>query len=226
MFFCEINLFLYEHYNVFLKLVNIDDNFKSCKLTFTKIKYSSEMRQHITQCVKKDMFQLLISKEIRYTTPKNNINFEIPFDYILRGLFIECDNVNDINCIQLCWIDRDPTLPVRNLYNKFIINKKCNIINNNLLYLPFNYDTQYNNKKIITNGLINNNRFRSAKLSFNSQPVFYNLLLSFDNECDRICIYGYALNIYMTSNGLIKILDENNYEGHKYENINDNIINT
>jgi hypothetical protein len=154
------------------ELININDNIISCGLVIKNI-YCLSIPN-----IKESFLQYLSSIQL------NNINgiFEhtLPFNGIVKGLFIECINVNDINEIKITLNNFN-----KHVYNKFFINKNCIKISNKLLYYPFNSEKKYND--------LTNNSFEG---SINFEKINnVKLILSLNTNINQITIYCLGSNI-------------------------------
>jgi len=178
------------------ELININDNIISCGLVIKNIYYLSTFN------IKESFLQYLSSIQL------NNINgiFEhkLPFNGIVKGLFLECINIDDINEIKLTLNDF-----TKHVYNKFFIKKNCIKISNKLLYYPFNSEKKYND---LTNnsfeGSINFEKINSVTLilnlntNINQLTIYYlgsNIIKYKKNRCNLIYNYNF-MNIHLSQN--------------------------
>jgi hypothetical protein len=184
------------HLHPSFELLNINSDIISCGLVIKTI-YSFPPISNIRE----NVFQYISSIQL------NNINgsyFEhkLPFNGIIKGLFIECENVDDINLLKIILNDQ-----IKTSYNTFLIRKNCIKINDKLLYYPFNSYKKYNDLSNISfEGSVNFNKIENVKL-----------ILNFTKNINILTIYALGSNI-------IKYEENNCNLIFNYDFINKHII--
>ena len=97
MFCDEIKLIALQYHQVCFKLTNSQTWFTSCHLILKGIFYDSDIRRAMAQNSSESIIQCLSSTEIICQgEPKNEFGYDIPFDGVHKGFFIECENVDNI----------------------------------------------------------------------------------------------------------------------------------
>ena len=126
-----------------------------------------------------EVIQQLSSIKTRCSTPRNEFRYKIPFKGLHKGFYIECDNIDEINEITLKINDN-----YKFIYDRFLIETKCVKINEQLLYLPMNYNKSYQGRR--------NSDFEDAiDLSVINSTI---LNVKFDTLKDNMCVYGLSSN--------------------------------
>ena len=134
-----------------------------------------------------------IRTDINDQNKKTNIyNVYLPFSNISKGLFVECDNVDNINNIILKMDEHE-----RLNYNKILLKLKCQKISNNLLYIPFNKKSYKENTSESYEGGIN----------FDLQH--YGITITFDIDVSNVKIYSLNANMYRQMAGCGGLAYEN-----------------
>lgn len=111
----------------------------------------------------------------------------LPFESISKGFFIQCDNVDNLNNILLKFNGMD-----RFNLNRFLIMTKCKKINQNMLYLPFNYEKSYSERTIQSfEGSANLSRIDNIALT-----------LKFNVAINNVKIYCLQSNIFRQMSGM------------------------
>ena len=108
-----------------------------CKQTYVD---ATERRLLVTNYSESFIQQLsFINVKTDVNQTSDIFHVRLPFSYISKGFFIECENVDHLNYInlQFNYVDRF------NL-NRFLIRSKCRKINQYLLYFHFNKNNMYN----------------------------------------------------------------------------------
>jgi len=160
----------------------------------TKLTYlDTTERRNIAQ----NSFEELI-QQITFIDIKADINDEnqtsniyelrnLPFENISKGFFIECNDVDNLNNINLKFNGRE-----RFNFNRFLIRTKCKKIKQNLLYFPFNYAKEYTEKTIVSyEGGANLSRMDSVQMTLN-----------FDTAINNVKIYNLSSNLYRQMSGM------------------------
>lgn len=187
MFCDDIKLICLQFHEVRFKLTNTENNFTSCKLISKGIYYDNPIRREMAQNHHEHIIQQLASTEMSCTNQRNEFKYQMPFDGIHKGFFIECENVDEINEIKLQLNGND-----RTFYNRFLVRTKCIKINQQLLYFPLNYDKSYTDRtREGFEGSLNLSRIDSS---------IFNIKL--DNLQSKICIYGLGSNMLRYMNGM------------------------
>ena len=186
--FCnDIKLICLAFHDVRFTLTNIENVFRSCKLTSKGVFYDGEIRRQMAQNQHDEIIQQLASIEITSPNPKNEFKYVIPFNGIHKGFYIESENIDEINEISLKLNGQD-----RFIYNRFLVRTKCVKISQQLLYLPFNFDKSYQDRSSTGfEGSINLSRIDSVVLN-----------IKLDTLNSKICLYGLGSNIFRTGNGM------------------------
>jgi hypothetical protein len=129
-------------------------------------------------------------------TDNNTYKFNVDFESVSKGFFIESNNINNLSEIKLTLQGKD-----RFLLNKFLIQKKCVKINNNMIYFPFNYDKSYTDTSSESyEGGINFSRIDSSRL-----------ILKFNEPINNIKIYNLGSKIFEKTEKTIEIRDSNHF---------------
>lgn len=111
----------------------------------------------------------------------------LPFNLISKGFFIQCENVDNLNNILLKFNGED-----RFDLNRFLIMRKCKKINQNLLYLPFNYEKSYSERTLQSfEGSANLSRIDTVSL-----------MLKFNVAINNVKIYCLNSNIFRQMGGM------------------------
>jgi len=206
MFYDDIKLICLAYHAVSFRLTNTENNFVSCKLIYKGIYYDTQIRRQMAQNNHQHIIQTLSSTELICPNPRNEFIYQMPFDGIHKGFFIECENVDEINEIRLQLNSLD-----RTYYNRFLVRKKCIKINQHLLYFPLNYDKSYTDRtREGFEGSLNLSRIDMAKFN-----------IKLDNVHSRICIYGLGSNMLRYTSGMAG-LTYGSYSSHVYEEYNEN----
>jgi len=156
-------------------------------ITFTTTYYESFFHDEIKEYI----MQQISSINVHITPEKEYINnvykCSLPLSHVIKGLFIECNNINQLNVLRLT---------INNItrfsLDKFAILTKCIKINDNTIYFPFNNEQSYLDR---------------SKESFEGSINFSiccpkQLELLFDNPIDSINIYSVGGNIFRQYEGL------------------------
>jgi len=104
------------------------------------------------------------------------------FQGFSKGFFIETNNINELNNMRFFINDL-----IRIDYNRFMIRNKCQRINDNMLFLPFNADIVFNERS-----------FNSFVGSINLSEVIQSTLkLIFDTPRNKVKVYSMNMNDYL-----------------------------
>lgn len=168
--------------NVRFDLKGVTNDFFNSKLIIKRLFYDADVRRELSRNKQTIFLQQLSSVEIYAEEPKNEFKFKVPFKGIHKGFYIECENVDNINNIQikLNWEDY-PLID----YGRFLVKRKCVKINSKLLYLPFNYEKTQSDRNV-------SDFFGSVNLSRIDRTM---LNIKLDNPTSKICIYGLGSDI-------------------------------
>jgi hypothetical protein len=98
-----------------------------------------------------------------------------------KGFFIESGNINDLNNMKF-YINGETRID----YNRFMVRNKCQRINNNMIFFPFNPDISYNERTF-------NSFVGSVNLSEITQS---SLKLIFDTPRASVKIYSMNMSDY------------------------------
>jgi hypothetical protein len=194
MLFGGIKLIGLQYRDVRVEFKN--DNALSCissygivsKLTYLDI----EERRNLAESRFEEVIQQLsfidIMTDLNDVTQMSNVyDICLPFTNISKGFFIECNNVDNLNNINLKFNSQE-----RFNLNRFLVRTKCKKINQNLLYFPFNYDKDYSDRTAESyEGSPNLSRIDSIKLK-----------LDFDIPINNVKIYSLNSNIYRQMSGM------------------------
>jgi hypothetical protein len=194
MFFGGIKLIGLEYSEVRVDLKYNDA--VSCISRFGIVSKLTYVEQHERLNISQNLFEEFIQQIsfINIMTDLNDINqtsnvydIILPFSNISKGFFIECNNVDNLNNINLKFNSHE-----RFNLNRFLVRTKCKKINQNLLYFPFNYDKNYSDRSAESyEGSPNLNIFGRIKLKLN-----------FDNPINNVKIYSLNSNIYRQADGI------------------------
>ena len=98
-----------------------------------------------------------------------------------KGFLIESNNINELSDIKF-YINGETRIN----YNRFMIRNKCERINNNMIFFPFNPDISYNERT-----------FNSFVGSINLSEITQSLLkLTFDTPRNKVKIYSINMSDY------------------------------
>jgi hypothetical protein len=200
--FCDdIKLIFIRFQEVIFRLTNTENNFTSCNL-ISKGKLYCTMQGPIPAFQSKEhIIQYLASSELTSSNGIHEFSYNMPFDNIHKGFFIECENVDEINELKLQFSGLD-----RTIYNRYLVRTKCVKINQQLLYFPQNYDKSYTDRTTTGfEGSINLSRLNSSTLH-----------IKLDNPQSKICIYGLGSNMIIYKDGMVGLISSM-YSSHIYE---------
>lgn len=189
MFCGEIKIVALSSHDVDFVLTNVENIiniFSSFKLISKGIFYDTGRRELVTN-LSEEIIQTLASLETTSPIPRNDFKYNIPFDGIHKGFYIECENVDEINEIRLSLARSD-----RFHYNRFFVRTKCVKISQQLLYFPMNFDKSHQNRTPEDfEGSLNLSRSDIATLN-----------IKLDTLNTKICVYGLGSNILRTVSGM------------------------
>ncbi len=201
---------LHNNFHVNFSLTGITNDFLNSKLIMKRLYFDADVRRELARNQQTIFLQQLSSVEINAEEPKNEFKFKAPFRGIHKGFYIECENVDNINNIQikLNWVET----PLIN-YGRFLVKKKCVKVNSKLLYIPFNYEKSQSGRNI-------SDFFGSVNLARIDRTM---LNIKLDNPISKVCIYGLGSNVLdVSSNGIN--LHFNYSIGHHYLDYRENGI--
>jgi hypothetical protein len=165
-----------------------------CKMTLTNT-FLTGQQQHQPRQINPENIQQLTTLQVNHYNPNvfnmtnGSTEFHIRtdcFDGLTKGLFISCDT-NELYEIKF-YINN----VLRINYDLFFIQNFCKIISSNLLYLPFNESTSFNERHISSfNGSINFSRINSSILN-----------LQFRSEQTTVCVHNLYYNQIRYQNGM------------------------
>ena len=194
--FCnEIKLVSLRYHNVDFILKNTQNQnqyIQFCKLIVKGILYNNTIRNNLIENSREEIIQQISSIELTSQEPVDEFTYSLPFNCVHKGFYIESENVNNINEITLKFNDIN-----RLTYNRFLIRTKCvkinaNLFNENLLYLPMNYNkSPFDRTPEGFEGSENLSRLDNIKIT-----------IKLDASTSKICIYGLSLNILKTVSGM------------------------
>ena len=118
----------------------------------------------------------------------NEFKIRTKFNGFSKGFFIESNNINDLNEIKF-YINEQ----IKINYNRFMIRNKCQRINNNMIFLPFNDDIIFRERNV-------HSFVGSINLSETNSSI---LNLIFDTQHSKVKIYSINLNKYSQRNSVI-----------------------
>lgn len=194
MLFGGIKLIGLQFNNVSVEFKN--DNALSCIARYgivSKLTYlDTEERRYVAQSAYDEVIQQIsfinVMTDLNDATQMSNIyDLNLQFNHISKGFFIECNNIDNLNNINLKFNNHE-----RFNLNRFLVRTKCKKINQNLLYFPFNCEKEYSDRTSESyEGAANLTRFDIVKL-----------ILSFDEPINNVKIYSLNSNIYRQMGGM------------------------
>lgn len=187
MFCDDITLIALAYTPVKFMLKNAENNFASCKLISKGIFYDAPERRMMASEEQQNIIQYLSSHELSTLQPINEFKFDIPFNGIHKGFFIETENIDSINEIIL-YVHRSIE---RFKFDKFLVRTKCIKIHQSLLYLPMNFEKSYICRTL-----------QDFEGSINLSRITVTLNIKFDNLQSKICIYGLSSNLLLIKSGV------------------------
>ena len=210
MFSDEIKLVSLKNDDVVFKLTNTDNCFDMCNLISKGTFYDTPIRRKMAE-PSKHIVQRLSSVEIDCSTNKQTtFRYKMFLNYlhncIHKGFFIESDDVDEINEIEIIFYAKH----VRMHYNKFMVKKKCVKICKNLLYLPFYYEKSYDDRT--KEGFIGSLNIGRINLT--------DLYVIFDKPQTKICIYGLGSNSLEIKDGICELYWKSAETEHHTDNYN------
>jgi hypothetical protein len=216
MFCDDIRVVALHHHEIWFTLTNTENNFRSCKLISKGVFYDTNLRMPMARDPHEHIIQCLASTEILCTNflngnefQINQFNYNMNFNGLHKGFFIESENVDQINEISLSLNGAQ-----RFLYNRFLVRTKCIKINQHLLYLPFNYDKSYTDRTpvgfegalTLDIDVTNLNRIDVSKLN-----------IKLDCPQSKICIYGLGSTMLRYINGMAGLAYDNSNIIHEHK---------
>ena len=173
------------------------------KLTYLDIEERRNLAQNSSDEIIQQLSFIHVMTDLNDVTQRSNVyDVCLPFTNISKGFFIECNNVDNLNNINLKFNIQD-----RFNLNRFLVRTKCKKINENLLYFPFNYDKEYSDRSAGSyEGAANLSRLDTVKLK-----------LDFDNPINNVKIYCLNSNIYRQQNGICELV----FSGELFSNTYD-----
>ena len=216
MFCDDIRLFALAYHDTRFKLTNTENNFRSCKLISKGVFYDTNLRMPMARDPHEHIIQCLASTEILCTNflngnefQINQFNYNMNFNGLHKGFFIESENVDQINEISLSLNGAQ-----RFLYNRFLVRTKCIKINQHLLYLPLNYDKSYTDRSNTGfEGALNLDRIDVTKLN-----------IKLDCPQSKICIYGLGSTMLRYMSGMAGLSSSSYNILHEYKEYNESGI--
>jgi hypothetical protein len=207
MFCDDIRVVALHHHEIWFTLTNTENNFRSCKLISKGVFYDTNLRMPMARDPHEHIIQCLASTEILCTNflngnefQINQFNYNMNFNGLHKGFFIESENVDQINEISLSLNGAQ-----RFLYNRFLVRTKCIKINQHLLYLPFNYDKSYTDRTPVGfEGALN--IIDVGKLN-----------IKLDCPQSKICIYGLGSTMLRYINGMAGLAYDNSNIIHEHK---------
>jgi hypothetical protein len=192
MFFGNINIVGLPFRLIMLNLVNYEHLFNyvrdyslMCKTYIGDIQYRRNNTDTSNCCI-----QQVSSIEVRPSLNNNEIEadefrIKTTFEGFTKGFFIESNNVDDLYDLRFYLNGQ-----IRFNYNSFMIRNKCQKINNNMIFFPFNNEVSFLERNF-------NSYVGSINLSAITEPV---LSLKFCNPRTRVKIYSINMNTYSQRN--------------------------
>ena len=180
--FCnEIKISRYQ--NAVMRLINVITPFASCKLISSGLYYDEIRHNNLVDGYHTEIIQQLCSTELTSKHPINEFTYNVLFKGILKGFYIECENVNDI--YEITFVSNNDIVYK---YERFLIKKLCVTINKQLLYFPMNCNETHDDRSIKGLEAVHNNLLTNDSLN-----------IKFVNLNSTICVYSLLVNILETS---------------------------
>jgi hypothetical protein len=157
---------------------NWNDNnyFDKISLIEDVIFYENNMKKNLFFCNHKFFTQKIIYHNLLQNINDNNSTFEKEF-YIkknIKGFFIQCNNYNELQNLQFN-VHFDPLI----IYDKLLLYLYSNKISDNLFYISFSKNNDYNE-----------NDEKSYENSLNTEKIdFFKIILHFENKPLYLNIY-------------------------------------
>lgn len=188
MFFGDIKITGLQYNKIEFELINIEPGFiVDYGIVSNLVFVDEEMRRKIFNIPSKTPIQQLSKNDIEKIEPSDNYNIVLIFDGITKGLFIECDDVDNLNSVVIKF-----NSCVRFVLDHSLLKIKCIKISNNVLYIPFNYDKNYRDRT-----------FESYEGSANLTAITnIKIILNFNTINNHINIYSLFLNIFKMCHGM------------------------
>ncbi len=178
--------FLYFSLNNYNNLSQFIEKFGVlCELHYL----DTEERRALAVNQSKRLYQELSWIEFKMTNIRTNNNkykFNIAFESVSKGFFIESDGINNLTEIAIHF-EVPGNSQERIFLNKFLIQQKCVKISENMIYFPFNSRKSYTETSVESfEGGTNFSRIDDPKL-----------LLKFIEPINNIKIYNVGSNLLM-----------------------------
>jgi hypothetical protein len=178
--FREVTFTLVNHTN----LVNYVSNYSLlCKTYIGDSQYRRNSLDTSSCCIQQiSSLELHVSLENHEDTSDEFKIQTNSFQGFSKGFFIETNNINELNNMRFYINDL-----IRIDYNRFMIRNKCQRINVNMIFVPFNADIVFNERS-----------FNSFVGSINLSEVIQSTLkLIFDTPRNKVKIYSINMNDYV-----------------------------
>ncbi len=158
-------------------------------MTYLDSSERNEMAQNIFEGLIQYIYQMKVNvNNSNLAQTASEFNIQIPFEGLNKGIFIECDNPNNIQEINLYLNGQE-----RFRLDKFLIKSKCKIISPKMIYFPFNYRVNFMDRTFESFvGSTNYSRIDSVKLQ-----VKFNI----NTPTNQIEIFGLGSNVYKQFSG-------------------------
>lgn len=206
LFFDDLKMIALFYHTVEFTLTNINNILMDCSIISNNILLDDKIRKDIANNNHENWILQLQSEEVISSTAINDFKFKFNFQGLHKGLFIECNNVDNITDLELILNDND-----RHIYNHFLVKNKCIKITQHLLYFPFNYKKTYLDRT--HSGLEGSINFTMFNVKFN---------VKCNNPIYKICVYGLGSNKFIIKKGMAMLKynqDFNNYHNSIITNI-------
>ena len=162
-----------------------------CNLTFL----DNCKRKQLTTQFEEHTIQQIQMFNLNLVTSQNKFKFNVPFNGLIKGFFIEAPLQYLLN-VKLLF-----NTEIRYDYNKFLILQKCQKINENLLYIPFNPSKSFKDKSIESyEGSTNLSNIQLIEMEFEFETD-----IETKNKFNFIQILCLNSNILRYSNGFLSL---------------------
>jgi hypothetical protein len=138
---------------------------------------------------------------------QNKADIRLMIDDVLKGFYIECNNIQDITNIQII-----PNGQTSHSYTNDVINEICVKISNTLLYVPLNHEVDRMSVKyesLICSYYCHNVDILKLLITF-SKPQ--QSIIIYTNGCDLLTLHNHT-----DLNYALKLNASNSYYGSEYE---------
>ncbi len=181
MQYTYLKFYLHKLYE---KNICFENGFVSCKLISQIYWYNDDDRKKLMMVSSESVNQILSSTTI-FTNKIKSFFYTIPFNHLHKGIFIEVDNIDDISQFEMIANDYHTFG-----YNKFMLKQLCTKINERLLYIPFNKEKHYANRK-----------HEDMQGAIDLYYIRTHIRIGFSKEQSKIRIYGLGLTWQIYASG-------------------------